>query len=320
MTDLFDAIHAHLQGTKTRRGWYDADCPNCGKEAARGQTHFGYSATGGKCFVCGYSAGLPRLAELLRLDTPGDYVAPVRIEQPVKEIARWRLNPWKLLAGYREHPERLDRWAAYKPLTPDSIETHDLGFGRLPFQRADGEWYMSRGEWLTVPVHEDGALVGIRGRNITDSGPKWISAAGSNYALYNVENVQPGQPCFVCENPADALWLEQAHSDWSAVATHGATTWRREWAERLAAQRPGLVVVALDKDLPGNGGGNLRDELIAEWIATHPRNSKIPIANGPKIANDCIRAGLRTILFQWPDSAPAKSGLDWALSQPQPLF
>ena len=100
----------------------------------------------------------------------------------------------------------------------------------------------------------------------------------------------------------------------------GATTWRREWASRLAAQRPGLVVVALDKDLPGNGGGNLRDELIAEWIATHPPNCKIPIANGPKIANDCIRAGLRTILFQWPDSAPAKSGLDWALSQPQPLF
>lgn len=318
MPDLFLAIHSHLQGTKTRRGWYDATCPNCGKEPERGQVHFGYDGTRAHCFICGFSGGLGKLAKLLRLDT-GDYVAPVRVEKPVKPLARWRVNPWKLLAGYREHPERMDRWAAYKPLTPESIEAHGLGFGRLPFQRDDGEWYMSKTHFLTVPVYEDGALIALRGRNTGTIGPKWISATGSSYGLFNVENVKPDANCFITENYVDAIWLEQAHPDWSAVAVGGATTWRREWAARLAARRPGLVIVAMDKDLPGNGGGNLRDELIVAWVAEHP-NAKIPDANGPKIANDCIRAGLRTILFQWPDSAPAKAGLDWALSWTQPLF
>lgn len=316
--DLFDTIHAHLQGTPTRRGWFDADCPNCGKEVERGQTHFGYDGTRAHCFVCGWSGGLDKLSELLRLDI-GGYIAPVRVEQPVKEIARWRLNPWKLLTQYHEHPERLDRWHSYKPLTDNNIGRYGLGFGRLPFQQKNGEWYMSRLEWLIVPIYEDGALIALRGRNVTDDGPKWISATGSSYGLFNVENVKIGANCFLCENYIDAIWLEQMHSDWSCVAIGGATTWRREWASRLVAMQPGLIVVALDNDLPGNGGGHLRDELIAEWIREHPR-AAIPIANGPRIANDCIRAGLRTLLFQWPDSAPAKAGLDWALSKEQPLF
>jgi hypothetical protein len=317
--ELFSAIHATLQGTPNRRGWYDATCPNCGKEPEKGQVHFGYHPDGRvRCFVCGYSASLYKLSELLRLDV-GEYVAPVKIEKPTPPIARWRLNPDKLLQQYQTHPQRLTKWYGYKPLTDDNIERYHLGYGRLPFQRDDGTWYMSKAEWLTVPVYEDGALIALRGRNVTDSGPKWISATGSQYGLFGVEYVYPGATTFICENYADAIWLQQAHPDWCAVAIGGATTWRNVWAYRLAQKRPGLVVVALDNDLPGNGGGILRDGLIAEWTAAHPQ-AAVPTANGPRIANDCIEAGLRTILFQWPDTAPAKAGLDWALTQPQPLF
>lgn len=306
--DPFTAIHATLPG-RVRNGKVVCACPFCGDE----KKHFAYSEKGWyKCVRCGESGGsLGKLADLLRVEI-GEWTPPKRIERPEPEIARWRLNPWRLLEQYRNHPERIARWQNYKPLTEETIERYGLGFGSLPFQRDNGDWYMSRSEWLIVPIYQDGALVALRGRNTGDRGPKWISGTGSNYALWNVENVAAGSVCWLCENYVDAAWLQQEKRHWSAVAIGGATTWRRDWATRLAAQRPALVVVALDKDLPGNGGGNHRDELIAEWKAEHP-GAAIPRANGPLIANDLRRAGVDARLFEWPDDAPVKAGLDWAL-------
>jgi len=314
--DPFDSIHATLQGTPTRRGWYDATCPNCGKEVAKGQVHFGYNAEGaGKCFCCSWSGGPNKLAELLRIEI-GEYVAPVRVERPAPELARWRLNPYELLRRYNTHPGNVARWQAYKPLSAETIERHGLGYGPLPFQRDNGDWYMSRSDWLIVPIYQDGALVALRGRNTGDRGPKWISATGSEYAFWNVENVPAGAICWLTENYVDAIWLMQYRPDWWAVAIGGATTWRSEWAKQLAARKPSLVIVALDCDLPGNGGGHLRDELIAEWIATHP-GAQIPKANGPAITNDLLRLGMTARLFEWPADAPAKAGVDWLLAESQ---
>lgn len=309
-TDPFPTIHAALQGTPTRRGWYDATCPNCGKAAARGQTHFGYSETGGHCFVCGWSGGISALAALLRVEI-GEYTPPKPQPKPEPTIARWRLNPWELLRRYQTATERFSAWQAYKPLHNETIDRYGLGFGPLPFQRDNGDWYMSRSNWLIVPIWQDGALMALRGRNTGDRGPKWISATGSAYALWGVEDVQPGRVCWLCENYVDAMWLLQEHPEWSAVAIGGATTWKAEWAAQLAKRKPAMVIVALDNDLAGNGGGARRDELLAEWRATH--TGKPPKANGPLIANDLLQAGIDARLFTWPDEAPVKAGLDWAL-------
>ncbi len=314
-TSPFPTIHAALHGVPSRRrGWYDATCPNCGKEAVRGQTHFGYSEEGqSHCFVCGFSGGLNKLADLLRVEI-GEYVPPAATPKPEPAIARWRLNPHELMRRYVTHPGKVARWQAYKALSEETIERYRLGYGPLPFQRSNGEWYMSKADWLIVPIFEDGALVALRGRNTGTVGPKWISATGSQYALWNVENVEPGAVCWLTENYVDAMWLQQERPAWSVVAIGGATTWRTEWAAQLAARKPGMVVVALDNDLPGNGGGHLREQLCAEWRATHPL-AAIPEANGPKIANSLRRAGLDARLFEWPDTAPAKAGIDWILSQ-----
>ncbi|MBX3050838.1 MAG: hypothetical protein KF753_05150 [Caldilineaceae bacterium] len=256
------------------------------------------------------------MAEKLRIGF-GEYVPPInplpRPEPPKPEpVARWRTNPDKLLSMYRNHSRRYELWTQYKPLSRAAVDRWDLGVGRLPFQRDNGAWYLSRSDWLTVPLWDDGQLVAIRGRNMGSTGPKWLSSRGSQYALAFVDNVQADSVCWVVENVVDAIWLMDAKPEWSAVSTNGSTTWRRDWATRLAAQRPALVVVSLDKDLPGNGGGNHRDELIAEWKAEHP-GAAIPRANGPLIANDLRRAGVDARLFEWPDDAPVKAGVDWAL-------
>ena len=326
MSDAFATIHNALKGTERPNGWHSADCPNCGKEAKHGHVHFGYNISGAAhCFICGWSGGLPKLAKLLRLDI-GEYVAPVRVEKPVQELARWRENPWRLMDGYHSHPEKVRKWQNYKPLSNESIEKHGFGLGRLPFQRENGDWFMGRDEWLIVPIYQDGALMALKGRTLlpkpTDPKvpwTKWMGAKGSTAALFGIDDVREGATVFICENFADKVWLEQTHPDLCAVSS-GGITWTREWSERLSEKKTGMVVVALDCDLVGNGGGHLRNGLITKWVEKHP-NAKIPDANGPKIVNSLLRAGVkRVMLFQWPGNAPEGAGIDWALGVPRPLF
>ena len=307
-SDSFPTIQAILPG-RIRGEKIICDCPFCDDT----HKHFAYSKKGWyKCVRCNTHGGnLRKLAEMLRLEI-GEYVPPRSVERKEPEIARWRLNPWELLRRYKAHPRRITAWQSYKPLTAETIERHRLGYGSLPFQRDDDSWYMSRSQWLIVPLYEDGALVALRGRNTGTRGPKWISATGSNYALWNVENVTPDSICWLTENYVDAAWLMQEHPDWSAVATGGVTNWRTAWAKQMADRRPALVVVALDNDLVGNGGRAHRKQLIRAWKTAHP-GIAVPNANGPIIANDLIHNGLKTRLFRWPDNAPEKAGLDWIL-------
>ncbi len=310
MDCLFDQVHTTLQGQRNRRGWHDAACPFCGKPAAKGQVHFGYNATGFKCWVCGVHGSLRTLAEHLHLDAP---VTPVTRPEPAPvPTARWRQNPTELLRRYRT-ADRYAAWRQYKPLTTDTIDRFDFGFGKLPFQRDSGEWYLSQAQWLTVPLWESGQLVGLRGRNRGNKGPKWISATGSTYTLWGVDYVRRGSVTWLCENYVDAAWLVQEHPAWSAVAIGGATTWQPAWVDLLAQRQPQVVIVALDWDLPGQATGAFRSKLEAAWV--QERGTKPPEANGPKIANELRRHGLNAVLFQYPDYAPEKADVGWLLGQ-----
>lgn len=312
MSHLFDSIHKQLQGTPNRRGFYNADCPFCGKPAKQGQNHFGYNEQSFRCFVCGASGGIAKLASHLRLDAVG-YTPIQRVPVPEKPAVPWQLHPDKLLNCYRSNPRRFNMWQHYKALAAETVTRCDFGLGRLPFQHKDGRWYLSHQEWLIVPLWEEGKLVGLRGRNCTQQGPKWISATGTAYTLWGVNFVRPGAITWLCENYVDAAWLMQEHPEWCAIAIGGATTWKTEWAEMLAARKPEMVIVALDNDLPGQAAGVLRGKLEQAWV--QQRGTEPPPANGPKIANSLLHLGVNAVLFQWPDAAPIKAGLDWILEQ-----
>lgn len=311
--DLFDRVHIALGG-KDKAYKTISNCPFCDDS----NSHFAYSQAGWyKCVRCQAHGNLRQLAQHLRLIDATDYVPQRIVERPKPSpvpVARWRLNPDKLLDGYRRHPRRFELWAGYKPVSRAAIERFDLGVGRLPFyDNKKEQWYMSKSEWLTVPVYEGDELVAIRGRNLGSKGPKWISSTGSQYTLFNVDAVRCGSVCWLLENIIDAIWLMDTYPDWDAVST-GGVSWRSQWAEWLAARRPEVVIVALDRDLPGQATGEFRRQLEAEWRREHP-GTKPPTANGPKIANNLRRLGQQAILFEWPDWAPHKADIGWVLQQ-----
>lgn len=311
--DLFDRVHMALGG-KDKAYKTISNCPFCDDS----NSHFAYSQAGWyKCVRCQVHGSIYQLAQHLHLIDASTYTPPPVTERPrptPAPIARWRLNPDRLLEGYRSHPQRYQRWAGYKPVSRQAIERFDLGVGRLPFQHEDGSWYMSRSEWLTVPLYEGDELVAIRGRNLGKSSGKlkWISATGSTPTLFNVANVRQGGVCWLLENIVDAIWLMDTYPDWDAVST-GGVSWRSQWAEWLAACRPEVVIVALDNDLVGNATGDFRRLLERRW--RQDRGTEPPAANGPKIANSLRQLGQQAIMFKWPEWAEEKADIGWVLER-----
>jgi hypothetical protein len=305
--ELFAGLAATVHAEPDRRGHIHVACPECGKEARRGTTHFSFSERGGHCFVCGYSASLWKLAEALQA-TP---MQPARIHQIRQEPPRprhWQSNPQAYLDVFLGHPERLQLWQAYKPLTIDTIARWQLGVGILPSSQCQHRR-------LIYPVKVAGQIVGFRGRALTCGCPKWLTAGGSQTVLFGLELVTPQSTVIVVENPVDAILASQVEPSIVAVAsTAGATTWRQEWTAELAARRPELVLVWLDHDLAGNGSRWHHAEMVAAWQARNPKAKHPPVANGPRIANVLREVGIRAVVYEWPKGTPAKYDIGSALA------
>jgi hypothetical protein len=296
MNDLYAALQVHLHTEPDRRGECHIPCPVCGKESKPKDPHCSFNEQGFYCFVCGASFGLWKLAELVNLDK-GDYHAPAaqRVEKP-KKTPDWMKNPEQFVRTYENHPRRYELWAAYKPLPVNTIERKRLGVGVFPEYAS-----ACRHERLIVPVMLGTMIVGLRGRSINCDCGKWLSASGSvDLPLYNSDELRYGDIIFIVENPVDALMV--CSQSVTGVATYGVTMWHDEWTKLLIDAKPRKIYVAYDNDLPGNGGAKNRWRMATKWLETHPR---IPEANGVRLVNNLLDAGLPAKLYDWGD-APEK--------------
>lgn len=300
-TVLYRELQAHfgiLRADQKGENW--TTCPFCGK----GGKHFSFSASGYNCFHCGQKGSLWDLAERERVADMTGRPKPVYSQQEpkVREAPFWTK---KGIEHTLNHPKRYEAWAAYKPISRASIDKYQLGYGKLWFQRENGEWYQSQCEWLTVPLFSpNGELVGMRGRNTGTQGPKWISATGTRYMLWNAANIRDGHVVWITENYVDAIMVMEAYPEYDAVAIGGASTWKNEWSYIVKAKHPFGVIVALDNDLAGQASGAMYEALVSRWQEEHP-GLTTPTPNGPKIVHSLRMAGVRAVAHDWKDS-PAK--------------
>jgi hypothetical protein len=306
-TRLFDGLCQHVRRTPDRKGEVWTPCPFCGKdEGKRKSTHFSFSERGFRCFVCGESGGLKRLAEQLNA-RPSDL--PVRIHQlptPPAPPRFWQTNPQAVLHRLLESPTRLQDWQAYKPLTVETIARWRLGAGVLPSSAC-------RHKRLIYPLVEDGRIVGFRGRSTGCDCPKWLTAGGSTTVLFGLDQVIHNAEVILVENPVDALLAMQETPGVVAVAsTAGAGTWREAWTEELRRRRPAHVTVWLDNDLAGCPNPQTYVRLRQAWMQLHPGKHP-PEPNGPRIATALQAAGVRCSLYRWPSGTPAKYDIGAAL-------
>lgn len=308
MDDLLSTLATRLNATERRDGRHHADCPYCGKEAKRAQTHFSFCDKGYSCWVCGEQGGLRKLARYLEL-TPDLPITPARAQEPPKP-RQWQLAPERWLAGYLEAPTRLQDWQSYKPLSIDTIARYRLGVGVLPSSRC-------RMRRLIVPVFVAGDVVALHGRAYLpgDDDARWLTAGGSRKdVLFNADALRPGADVIIAENMVDALLAQEAEPNVVGVAG-GGVAWRDTWTQQIVASRPRRVLVWLDHDLAGNGSRYHAAELLATWRERNPQARHTPAPRGPQIANALLSAGVRASVYQWPRGTPLKADLGWALAQ-----
>ena len=320
--DLLDMLATHLQATERRDNRYHCDCPFCHKEEKAAQKHFSFCDKGYKCWVCQAAGNLRDLAIHLRCDTEN---MPRANRQPKQKQERplqgsWRQAPQKYLERYCGHFERIQRWQAYKPLTLDTIATFRLGVGKLRlYNEKDRYWYNQRHERLIVPVFAaDGTtVVGFFGRAIhpDDTGPKWLAASDSSkQVLFNAHLLRAGATVIIAENYVDATLATQYREQVVGV-TSGGVHWRPEWTKQIVDSRPARVIVWLDNDLVGWPHPSTQRRLARQWKIDHPE-AQVPEANGPKIADELLMAGLRQVAGpHWEASDPPKADLGWFLNR-----
>ena len=287
--DLLARLCDFYAARPDRRGEVHVDCPWCGKEAKRGQTHFSFSTRGYFCFVCGEGGeGLERLADHVGLHTPDDWTPPPAPKPKPKRRYRWQDEIVSLVERWRTAPGVVEAWQRYRPLSTEAIRANRLGLGVLPSSRC-------KHRRLLIPLVDfDGAVVGVRGRSIDCDCGRWLSPAGNEKTLYNWQALGHGQIVFLVENAADALLLTE-RMDAVAVATLSISYWGDGWGECIAEAEPEKVVVAYDNHWPAMG------THPDHWLEEHER---LPLPACKRRWNDLTRAGVesqRLELYDWGD-------------------
>jgi phage/plasmid primase-like uncharacterized protein len=311
MIQLTDLVH----GLQQRGKWYTGACPFCGgddrfqiKDTSDGQVWF--------CRGCGDGRYHDLISFIRRRDncTYPEALAVLGQEQTavtVRSVSRpaqskpgyWLADGNDYAARFAAHPDRYALWTAHKPVTHETINGRNLGAGVLPQSRC-------KHERLIVPIYDDaGRVVNLRGRAIDCDCPKWLASGGWSLdalPLYGLDALQPGGTLWIVENPVDALMIAE-RTPYAGGATLSVSYWREAWTAAIVERQPSLVVVAYDNDLVGNGGAWRRDEMIAAWREKLPaayKRQKPPAANGVKIVNELLAAGLCASLYDWRDAAP----------------
>lgn len=313
-TETFRALLRLLNPDEGADG-FDITCPNCGKEPAHGQIHAHFSeGKGFFCQVCKEGGSLERLLKLVGGEQDKSDYTPYRPTRnrlgpkPAPERERpWRDQAIELISLYRKPPDLVRRWQAYKPLSDEAITRYRLGFGRLPGQQT---------ERLIVPIFHHDQVVALHGRDprreVTER--KWICATGSSKMAYGLDELEKGCDFWVCENFVDRIMFrERFNGIFDCIALGGVRLFYAEEIEAIKAVRPKRIFIALDNDLVGQPNQRQKPEMLRKWFAEHPDAKKEPESFGPRIANQLQQMKLPAVLFRWPNNAPHKAGVDWAM-------
>lgn len=291
LDDLCTRLGGDPRRWPDRRGRYHGTCPKCGKPpfatSGYAASHWSIYPSGAgfahKCFACDYGGSLTQL--LIDIDEQPLARTPVRHSAPRKP-PNWQREPDAYLERVCGALDTYTAWISYKPLSLATLARFRLGVGRLPASRCEHRR-------LILPVFDAGKLVALHGRAFQAKDPdaKWLTAGGSTKGvLYNADLLTRGCTVIICENMVDTLLAMQETPGIVAVAG-GGVAWREEWSAQIAAARPQRVIVWLDNDTAGHD-------------------------NAAKIAMCLWRGGVRSVTpYRWPNDAPPKADLGWAMMQ-----
>lgn len=310
---LYDRLIDHFK-PEHGRAWLAIQCPNCGHVADKSRrSTTAMSETGWKCHSCGEGGSLWNLAERVGLtEAPLERAERQRERRNEQKRlpAQWTRNPAAYLDKFLEHPERLQRWQAYKNLSLQSISRYRLGYGVLPASKC-------LHPRLIVPLFKDRQIVGFRGRAVSCQCTKWLSSGGSQNVCVGLAAIRPGNRVALIESEVDRILCQEHDPSVKMLALpFGVASWQDEWTHELKRRNPAHVLIILDNDLAGNPNREAYQHGLALWhqkmdamiaagrIKTKP--DRPPYPNAYKYLKQFRAAGLNADRYIWPDGTPYK--------------
>lgn len=320
-------------GKPRTSGFYILDCPFCGGRKKGGVK----PGRGYKCLVCDNKL----TTEEDWLDLAARLNTPIQIDaKPKEKVASramlWMDDPGLWQSRLTSHPDLISAWAAYKPVTPESIMRYQLGYGVMPpTEIKNGRKLYTFGcnhARLTYADIEniDGKPMAFRGRQVVcacqadkPGDLKWLTIKGASAWLWNSHNLRQARGRWIVqtENPIDAILLMQAYPDVYAVAgTAGASTWLDAWSYQIAAVKPLGFISALDNDLIGHPTPQTRAMLLALWTMKMIMRGNPPTpqmieqqrtkAMGPRVSASVKAAGVaRSRCYTWAEGTKPKQDI-----------
>lgn len=193
------------------------------------------------------------------------------------------------------HPEVMEWLTEARGLTPETIRKHKIGYAsgdlalhllslkiKLEEIKGTGLVVERNGELVdflknevTVPYHQSGSIIQIRGKEI---GGKYRTPPGQKAMLYNSDSLIDATEALLCEGEFDALVAEQL--GFNAVGVPGASAWQEKWDQKFATVR--RIYGLFDNDQ----SGRLGLEKVAGHLGHRFRSNTVPPFIGPEDKND----------------------------------
>jgi hypothetical protein len=156
----------------------------------------------------------------------------------------------------------------------------------------------SMGKWLTFPCFEYGELVGIKLRNTTDQGDRFMALKGSRQGLFNFDAVNlTSDPVLVLKGEIPCMLVEQI-GFLCCAPTGGEGSTAIANKIKSALQFAKKIVVG-DNDAPGRKLGKIRAEMLEGKLVFPPPEwqdiDKMILGMGASDAGNMIRSWLEDV-------------------------
>lgn len=218
---------------------------DCDKDSRGNEAHLYFNPETSQydCKKCGAKGNLWTLAKHL-----GDVLDQPKVRQPRK------FNADIVERCHQALPEHIRKYLNARGISDAVIDQYKLGYG---------QFYTK--QWITIPIKDIfGNYALLKLRQDPDHGTdKMTYPKGVEAQIYDWETLaKPHERLIICEGEMDRLLLESQMIS-AITSTHGAGTFKEEWAEKLI-NNEGIksVYFCFDRDEAGRKGAERAAKMV----------------------------------------------------------
>ena len=224
---------------------------NCDKDSSGTEAHLYFSAETGQyeCKKCGEKGNIVTLAKHLGDSIKDIALHPILSDKKPRKSTKF--NPELVETCHQALPTHIRQYLNARGITDAVVNEYKLGWG---------EFYEKL--WITIPIKDIyGAFSFFKLRQDPSVGNDKITYPnGIEAQLYDWEMLtNDNKPLMICEGELDRLALISKGIT-AITSTHGATTFKQEWIEKVGKGRK--IYVCYDNDDTGKKGA----EKVAKMV------------------------------------------------------